>query len=106
MPYASDSVCACCVELIGVGTSVAGGVVVAEEREIGSMVTAKRMCSMAFESCCFGCCLVVIELSVWKRASSEGSAVESISKLRLAARRVTEDGESSYARTMHFEEGF
>jgi len=40
---------------------------------IGSAVTAKRMCSIALESCFLGCAFVDLESSVWKRGSVPSS---------------------------------
>ena len=51
----------------GVEDSV-GGVGVEEGGRV-STVTAKRICSMALESCCLGCCFWETELFVWKRSS-------------------------------------
>jgi hypothetical protein len=42
---------------------------------MGSTVTAKRMCSMAFESCCLGCGFFDTLLLVWYLASSSCSGL-------------------------------
>lgn len=49
------------VSVGGVGVEACG---------IGSTVTAKRMCSIDFESCCFGWGFVDRLLSVWNLESS------------------------------------
>lgn len=56
--------------VVGGGEVDVGGV---EECGIGFAVTAKRMCSMALESCFLGCFFCVMELSVSKRASAADS---------------------------------
>ena len=46
-----------------------GGGVELEICGIGSTVTAKRICSIALESCCFGCGFLDMVLSVWNLES-------------------------------------
>ena len=46
-----------------------GGGVGVEACGIGSTVTAKRICSIALESCCLGCGFLDIVLSVWNLES-------------------------------------
>src|SRR5690242_16319758 len=80
-PYASFSAgSAGCVGAVGGGGVVVVVVVVVSEGfwATGSTVTAKRMCSMALESCCLGCCLVETLLSVAKRTSAMSSWLEAM----------------------------
>ena len=51
------------------GSEASGGGVEVEACGIGSTVTAKRMCSIALDSCCFGCGFLDTVLSVWNLES-------------------------------------